>query len=231
MKGNKIKLIGAISVSILLLVSCKKDDKEAPVLTLNGSNNLSVGVNTVYSELGATATDNEDGAIIPIIRGGAKGLVNTNSVNTYQLIYSATDKSGNNTTIYRYVSVKNLIDYLSGVFNSHKLGYDSLGVLFVDSVYSQTVGSSATINNRIFFTKFASITFAPTSTKINADVDLSATVLTIPSQSALAKVNGVYKTHYYRGNGTVSGDSLIELTYFDSLANRSPERFTVTMTR
>lgn len=43
------------------LSSCKKEDKEAPEILLNGGATVTVGINTAYTELGATATDNEDG--------------------------------------------------------------------------------------------------------------------------------------------------------------------------
>ncbi len=215
------------SLALVLLSACSKRDKESPVITLNGSENTSVGINTIYSELGATAIDNEDGQMVPLI----EGVVNTNIANTYTLSYTVTDKAGNSASVYRNIAVKNLVLYLAGTFSARKLGYDSLGVLFVDTTYSQVIAASTTINNRISFTKFGNIIFAPTSTKINADVEIGGGTLKIPAQSALAKVNNVTKTHYYRGFGTISGDSLIDVTYFDSLPGRTPDRCTLKIKR
>lgn len=221
-----------ISVFSLLILfigmsACKKEDKEAPELILNGGATITVGINTAYIELGATATDNEDGVLAPLISGD---LVNSNVAKTYRIIYSVSDKAGNSSTIYRYVVVKNEIDNLVGLYHARKLGYDNTGAIILDSLFDQTIVSSTTINNRFSIVKFANITFAPTSTKINFDVSAGGTLLTLPPQSGLAKENGQYKTHYYRGFGTVSGDTLLELTYFDSLANAASNKFTLKLT-
>lgn len=209
------------------LSSCEKEDKEAPEILLNGGATVTVGINTAYTELGATATDNEDGILAPLISGD---LVNTNIAKTYRIIYSVSDKKGNSSTIYRYVVVKNEIEDLAGLYHARKLGYDTSGAIILDSLFDQTIVSSTTINNRFSIVKFANITFAPTSTKINFDVSGGGTLLTLPQQSGLAKENGTYKTHYYRGFGTLSGDTLLELTYFDSLANAASKKFTLKLT-
>lgn len=132
----------------------------------------------------------------PLISGD---LVNTNIAKTYPIIYSVSDKKGNSSTIYRYVVVKNEIEDLVGLYHARKLGYDTSGVIILDSLFDQTIVSSTTINNRFSIIKFANITFCtPTSTKINFDVSGGGTLLTLPQQSGLAKENGTYKTHYYR---------------------------------
>lgn len=207
--------------------ACKKEDKEAPDLLLNGSDNVTVILNTEYIEQGTSATDNEDGVLAPLISGD---LVNANLAKTYRISYSVSDKAGNSSTTYRYVVVKNEIDNLVGLYHTRKLGYDNSGAIILDSLFDQTIVSSTTINNRFSIVKFASITFAPSSTKINFDVSAGGTLLTLPPQSGLAKENGQYKTHYYRGFGTVSGDTLLELTYFDSLANATSKKFTLKLT-
>lgn len=222
MKIVKSNFILLIAFALLFFNSCKKEDKVAPVITLNGDDHIYVGIGTLYNELGASAIDDKDGNLVPLI----SGLVNTNIAKTYTLTYQAFDKSGNTTSTFRYVIVKNLSDIFAGTFATHKVGFDMVTGLAVDSIdYTQTVGFSATVNNRITFTKFGNNTFAPSSTKINAD--LNGNVLTIPPQNA----NIITVKHFFRGYGTVSGDSLIQLTYFDSVPAVSTKMFTLKMQR
>ena len=78
------------------------EDTTAPVVTLNGSSSITVELDTVYNELGATSDDNE--ATINI--GG--DIVDTNIAGTYTVVYSATDSAGNIGTASRTVTVKNI---------------------------------------------------------------------------------------------------------------------------
>ncbi len=227
MKRLNYRILFGFTLLLFAAVSCKKEDDEAPVITLNGSEYMSVGIGSNYVELGAQAIDNKDGELVPLV----KGLVNVNSVKTYTIIYTVADKSANSATIYRYVSVKNLMQYLVGDFTTQKLEFDSLGTQILDTTYKQNIATSSTINYRINFLKFGNITFAPTSTRINADVSSNGATLTIPLQSALTKINNVVKTHYYRGSGSIVGDSLLAITYFDSLPNRTPNRCTLSLKR
>lgn len=222
MKFIKSNFIFLVAISLPLLQACKKEDKVAPVITLNGDERTYVGIGTQYIELGASAVDDKDGNLVPLI----SGLVNTNTAKTYTLTYQAFDKSGNTATAFRYVVVKNLSDNFAGSYTTHKVGFDIATGLAVDSSdYSQTVGYSATVNNRITFTKFGNNTFAPSSTKINAD--LNGTNLIIPAQTA----NVITVKHFFRGSGTVSGDSLIQITYFDSVPTVSNKMYTLRMRR
>lgn len=222
MKRFHIKGFLYLLLASVIVTSCKKEDDERPVITLNGADTMYVGVNTKYIEYGASAVDNEDGNLVPLI----EGLVNTNSVKTYKIGYSVADKAGNSAAKYRFVYVKNLIDVLAGTYQAHKVGFDTLTGLATDSVdYNQVVGFSTTINGRLTFTKFGNITFAPSSTKINVDVNGSS--ITIPQQNA----NIISVKHYYRGFGTVSSNNSMQITYFDSLPNRIAKKNTINMTR
>ena len=69
-------------------------DTEAPVITLNGSANVSLELGEAYNELGATATDNVDGDLTSnIVVGG--DTVNTNTEGTYIVTYNVSDTAGN----------------------------------------------------------------------------------------------------------------------------------------
>ena len=78
-----------------------KDD-EKPVIKINGSANKTVIVGTSYKEEGATVTDN---CSKPDLK--TTGSVDTNTLGTYTIKYSATDESNNTTSVERKVTVKN----------------------------------------------------------------------------------------------------------------------------
>ncbi|MFK7781202.1 reprolysin-like metallopeptidase [Psychroserpens sp.] len=69
-------------------------DTEAPVITLNGAATINLGLGAAYSELGATASDNEDGDLTSsiVIAGDT---VNPNTLGTYLVTYNVSDAAGN----------------------------------------------------------------------------------------------------------------------------------------
>ncbi len=74
-----------------------------PVITITGSNPVSIAVNTAYTDLGATATDTEDGNITSHIV--TSGTVSTTTVGTYAITYSVTDSGGLSASSTRTVNV------------------------------------------------------------------------------------------------------------------------------
>ncbi|NRH21717.1 DUF5011 domain-containing protein, partial [Candidatus Gracilibacteria bacterium] len=66
-------------------------DTEAPIITLVGNTNLSIPLGGVYSDLGATWSDNVDGTGTIV----ANGSVNTSIAGLYILVYNHTDVAGN----------------------------------------------------------------------------------------------------------------------------------------
>ena len=81
----------------------KEEDKEAPVITLNGYENVTIYKGNVYIEEGASATDNCDGDITSLIE--TSGSVDNTKVGVYEITYTVKDKSGNTTSVKRKVSV------------------------------------------------------------------------------------------------------------------------------
>jgi hypothetical protein len=78
------------------------EDTLAPAITLNGSNPLFVELGDVFTDPGATAADLCAGAVGVI----ASGFVNTNTVGTNTLAYTADDGNGNTSTVTRTVIVR-----------------------------------------------------------------------------------------------------------------------------
>lgn len=68
-------------------------DTIAPVVTLNGDAAIQLTVGDVYTDAGATATDDVDGDLTTKIV--KTGTVDTATAGSYSITYSATDKAGN----------------------------------------------------------------------------------------------------------------------------------------
>ena len=68
-------------------------DTTSPVITLAGASQVTVPVNTTYTEPGYTATDNYDGNLTGSVT--VTGTVDTARTGTYTLYYDVTDRSGN----------------------------------------------------------------------------------------------------------------------------------------
>ncbi|MFN8299628.1 MAG: T9SS type A sorting domain-containing protein [Chitinophagales bacterium] len=76
-------------------------DQVPPSVTLNGSDTVTILVNTAYTEDSATAFDCTDGVIVPEIQNSP----NTSVVGVYNVLYIATDAAGNSDTVVRVVIV------------------------------------------------------------------------------------------------------------------------------
>jgi hypothetical protein len=83
-QGNTVKAQRKVAVS---------DDANTPVLTLSGQAEITVGLGTVYTDQGATASDAVDGNLTPFIV--VTGEVDTSKAGTYTITYSVEDFSFN----------------------------------------------------------------------------------------------------------------------------------------
>ena len=82
-------------------VTVTATDTTPPVITLNGKASIVLNIGDTYTEQGATATDNVDGAVTV----QTKGTVNTSKAGTYTIAYTATDTLNNSARKDRIVVV------------------------------------------------------------------------------------------------------------------------------
>ncbi|MDX2343999.1 MAG: Ig-like domain-containing protein, partial [Acidimicrobiia bacterium] len=69
-------------------------DTTAPVITLGGSNPLTIEAGSSYLEAGATATDNLDASVTLVVSIDASAVV-ASAVGSYPVTYNVTDSNGN----------------------------------------------------------------------------------------------------------------------------------------
>ncbi|TWT01499.1 immunoglobulin-like domain-containing protein [Planomicrobium sp. CPCC 101079] len=99
----------------LTLPSKTVKDKTAPVIS--GAANKSIPINSTFNaKTNVSAKDNVNGTLTSAIK--VSGTVNTKKKGTYNLIYTVTDKSGNQTKITRKITVvDNVKPVISGAAN------------------------------------------------------------------------------------------------------------------
>ncbi len=81
-------------------------DVDAPVLTLNGEENMTITVGTVFTEPGYTAIDNADGDLTAAVQ--VFGSVDPYNAGSYTITYTISDATGNVSTVTRTVTVETI---------------------------------------------------------------------------------------------------------------------------
>ncbi|MDO8567016.1 MAG: DUF5011 domain-containing protein [bacterium] len=81
--------------------SLTSSDTTAPVVTLVGDAALQITVGDAFIDSGATATDDVDGALTPVVTGS----VDATTAGSYTITYTATDSAGNSANVSRLVTV------------------------------------------------------------------------------------------------------------------------------
>jgi len=76
-------------------------DETAPTITLNGDNPLIIELKDSYTDLGAVAIDDKDGLVEVKV---TKNSVDINEIGDYEIVYEATDSSGNSATVSRVLT-------------------------------------------------------------------------------------------------------------------------------
>ncbi|XMB85263.1 FG-GAP-like repeat-containing protein [Mycoplasmatota bacterium WC44] len=96
--GNK----ASSKIRVVTVVDEKVVDTEAPIITLNGEEKISLIIGEEYQELGAIVEDNLDKNLEVKITGS----VDINTLGTYIIYYNVEDEAGNNaSSMFRVVNV------------------------------------------------------------------------------------------------------------------------------
>jgi len=189
----------------ILITSCTKNsnnsptptpvaDATPPVLTLNGSTNDTISLNSTYADPGAAAMDNVDGNISSQIV--VTGTINKDLVGEYRLYYNVKDAAGNAAVqLTRYVYVENDADYLVGTY----MATPNCGASPTTNG-TVTLTTSNTLNNKVSFGILNNVSY------ISPNIMVSGSAISIPMQNSGS--NSIV------GNGTIASNKLsFSLTY------------------
>ena len=204
----KKQILSAVTIALvtfsLVNTGCKKDnaDTTKPVITVVGSNPYYIQKSTVWSDPGATASDDVDGSILaqtsdnPIM----------SATGTYTITYIAKDKAGNQTTATRTVYVVDVDGfYATAVDVSPYPGGTS-------SSYSETMHLALDGSGKVNLTKFGDYTNG--SVYFNMT---SPTALTVPSQTVTCGSPAASRN--FSGTGTISSTAPTVTIDFSEVTN------------
>ncbi|MFA6923300.1 MAG: DUF5011 domain-containing protein [Bacteroidales bacterium] len=199
MKKLTLILAALFIAAGIFFTSCKKDDTTAPVISLNGSENMKVVLGGTFTDPGATATDDQDGDITPTI----SGTVTTTQLGTYTLTYTATDKAGNEATKTRTVEVYLSDENLAGTGSGNNyLVHDSItsGPSFPSVIdwNNCVMSKSSSDSTKVLVSNFGGFT----GTNLIEMHFTSSGAITISSQAIL----GGSEQGNVSGTGSVSAD-------------------------
>jgi len=136
--GTNAPVTQAVSITINDIA---EPDTTPPVIVLNGDAVITLTAGDTYTELGAVANDDRDGALSVDISGS----VDTSAAGTYTLVYSCTDSSGNRAEVTRTVIVNEADDITPDNFDI----YNIAGIALGSTIYSNEItisGVNTTVN-------------------------------------------------------------------------------------
>lgn len=109
-------------------------DTQKPTITLNGNSTIEIQVGQTFNDPGAVAVD----ACAGELEVQVSGRVNTSVAATYELIYSATDPSGNKAQVSRKVVVKQAPVVVTGNLSITPAVVD-FGKQLIEKTYKQKI--------------------------------------------------------------------------------------------
>ena len=169
------------------------DDNVPPVITIAGSNPATVELGDTYVDGGATAFDEFHGETSVT----SSSDVDTSTVGSYTVSYSATDKDGNTATASRVVNVVDTTAPVVTVTGDNpvtvELGstYTDAGATATDASGSATVVTSGTVDTSavgtytLTYTATDASSNSVTATRTVNVVDTTAPVITLNGASSL----------------------------------------------
>ena len=191
---KQITSITAIAVlaTAFIFTGCKKDDVDAPVVTVTGTD-MTISLNSTFTDLGATANDEKDG----VVTVTTSGSVNTSAAGTYTLTYSATDAAGNTGTAKRTVIVKHTSTTVAASYAVADVVAGST-TNYTD-VLTAASGSTVRVNTTKFGNYVNTVAYFDLS-------GATGSTVTLPSQTITNSGNPA-ATRMFSGTGTVSAAS------------------------
>ena len=166
----------------IIRVDITRSDTTPPVIALEGLSTVTITVGVMYTDEGATCTDDVDGSITPT----SSSDVNANQVGSYSVTYSCTDAAGNAATqVSRTVIVGSAPDTTPPVIALEGLSTVTItvGVMYtdegatctddVDGSITPTSSSTVNVNQAGSYT----VTYSCTDAAGNAATQVSRTVI------------------------------------------------------
>lgn len=202
MKKILFSISTLLTVSSLFFTGCKKDDTEAPVITVAGDNPYRLEMRKTYVDPGVSASDNEDGNVAVVTDASD---LNKDLPGSYEIYYSATDAAGNTGDASRTVDVYATPAALVASYTVKDTC--TVGGASIPYSYTQTITTSGT--SAIAFNKFADYSG---NTGITATIAESGTI-TLPLQSGL-NIGNFSEDHDFQGTGSVTSTGFV-ITYTD----------------
>lgn len=180
-------------------------DVIAPVITLEGSADVTVGIGDAYADAGYTAIDDVDGDITPAVT--VEGTVDTSTYGTYTLKYKVVDTSGNVAEITRNVKVADITAPTITLNGSNSV-YIKLGETYSDQGFTATDNVDGDLTDKVSI-----------SGDVNTGVagNYSLTYEVTDSAGNVAKVTrSIYVFEKQASNVTVDpGNKIVYLTFDD----------------
>lgn len=154
-------------------------DGSPPVITLNGENPLRLLQNDPYTEAGASAFDNVDG----IVAVDISGSVDTSTIDSYTVIYTATDAARNTGTVLRTVNVVLQKPFVT------TWKTDNIGFTADNQIQIGTIGSGNNYN----------VDWGDSQTDVNVAGDITHTYSTPGTYTV--SIRGEFPAIYFQANG------------------------------
>ncbi len=156
-----------------------------PVITLNGSGVVNLILGSNYTESGATVFDIEDGSGILLT---TTGTVNTGSVGTYTITYTAVDAQNNTVNAIRTVNIIDIIPPVVSLVGSGNITinggslYVDSGATWIDNIDgSGTIVANGTVNTSVAGLYILSYNYTDSSGNSGTLVRRNVTVLALAS--------------------------------------------------